>query len=81
MKTTVEIADALLQEAKRTAERRGVPLRALIEDGLRRVLKDARRTPPFRLRRATYRGQGLNAALRENDWDRIRALAYEGRGE
>lgn len=80
MKTTIEIADALLEEAKRSADRRGTTLRALVEEGLRRVLKADRRAPAFRLRRATFRGDGLSPALRDAEFDRLRALAYEGRG-
>jgi hypothetical protein len=38
MKTTVEIPDALLDEARRMAAREGVPVRALIEEGLRAVV-------------------------------------------
>lgn len=38
MKTTIEISDALLARAKRHARKVGKPLRALMEDGLRRVL-------------------------------------------
>ena len=38
MKTTVDIHDELLARAKRHARDTGRPLRALVEDGLRRVL-------------------------------------------
>jgi hypothetical protein len=40
MKTTIEIQDALLERAKRHARRLRRPLRALVEEGLRRVLED-----------------------------------------
>ena len=38
MKTTIEISDPLLREARKLAEREGVTLRALVERGLRRVV-------------------------------------------
>jgi len=58
MTTTIEIAGTLLTQARRTAERQGPTLRALIEDGLRRVLEEGRRGSSFRLQRATFRGRG-----------------------
>jgi len=38
MRTTVRLDDALLQRARREADRRGVTLTSLIEQGLERVL-------------------------------------------
>jgi len=38
MKTTVEISDSLLREARRLAAREGVTLRALVERGLHPIL-------------------------------------------
>jgi hypothetical protein len=38
VKTTIDIPDALLERAKRHARKSGRPLRAVVEDGLRRVL-------------------------------------------
>ena len=43
MKTTLDIHDELLLRAKRHAKETGRPLRALVEDGLRRVLTASRR--------------------------------------
>lgn len=39
MKTTIEIRDELMDRAKRLAKRTGQPVRALVEEGLRRVLE------------------------------------------
>jgi Arc/MetJ family transcription regulator len=81
MKTTIEIADALLAEARKVADREGTTLRALVEAGLRETLK-ARGdgSPPFHLRLVTFAGDGLQPGVAEGAWERIRALAYEGRG-
>ena len=80
MKTTVEIADALLEEARRLAESEGTTTRALIEEGLRHVVHERKGGPAFRLRKASFRGQGLRPEVGEGSWDRMRDLAYEGRG-
>jgi len=81
MKTTVDIPDPLLEEARRAAEREGTTLRALVEAGLRRVLAERRaKTTPFRLRDARFRGEGLQPGVVSGDWDAIRGEIYEGRG-
>ena len=79
MKTTVEIPDALFQEAKEFAESRGVPFRQVVEEGLRGVIQQGRQPRKrFRLRDGSFDGQGLQAAL---PWSDIRAAIYHGRGE
>jgi hypothetical protein len=80
MKITVEIADALLDEAKRVAAREGTTVPALIEQGLRRALAERRRGSRFRLRRASFRAKGLQPGVSELAWVRVRELVYEGRG-
>lgn len=81
MKTTIEIADSLLEEAKRAARQERTTLRALVEDGLRRVLGERRsRKKEFRLRKASFRGKGLQPDVGEGSWERIRDAIYEGRG-
>jgi len=81
MKTTIEIPDPLLAEAKRLAEERGTTLRALVEEGLRRSVDESRRrSKRFRLRPAAFGGSGLQPGVSEGSWERIRDLVYEGRG-
>ena len=81
MKTTIEIADALLTDARRVAAREGVTVRSLVEQGLRRVLAERQRgAPGFKLRKASFKGRGLQPGVRGASFDRLRELAYEGRG-
>jgi hypothetical protein len=80
MKTTVEISDPLLAAAKAACVREGTTVRALIEEGLRRLLAERRTRRNFRLRKASFKGTGLQPGMREGDWEQIRAMIYEGRG-
>jgi hypothetical protein len=80
MKTTVEISDPLLREARKVAAREGVTLRTLIERGLHRVVTESKPGTPFKLRRASFKGKGLQPGLQNASWEVIRDLAYEGRG-
>jgi hypothetical protein len=80
MKTTIEIADALLKDAKRVAIRDGTTLRVLIESGLRQELAARKGPAAFRLRKATVRGRGLHEDAKGLSWDQMRERAYTGRG-
>lgn len=80
VKTTIEIADALLEAARRRARERGTTLRAIVEEGLRAVLDKGDDERPFVLRDASVDGGGLQAGIREGGWERISALIYEGQG-
>ena len=57
MKTTIEISDALLSEAKEVAEREHTTLRALVEEGLRTVLAHTTKATPFKMRDARFKGR------------------------
>lgn len=81
MKTTIEIADSLLKEAKKRAARERTTVRALVESGLRQVLaQKMSRGGSFRLRDATFKGEGLAPGVGSESWERIREIVYEGRG-
>jgi hypothetical protein len=80
MKTTVNIPDSLFEDVRRLAHEEHTTIKDLVEEGLRRALHEHRRSKPFRLRRATFKGKGLQAPLAGASWERIREIAYEGRG-
>lgn len=77
MRTTVDVSDALLADAKREAARRGVPLRTLVEEGLRHELAAAEtRSTSFRLRDGSFHGRGMNPEFAYGGWDTIRDTIY-----
>ena len=80
MKTTVEIADGLLDEVRKVAAREGVTLRVMIERGLHRVIDESARSARFKLRDATFTGTGRQPEFREASWEQIRDAVYRGRG-
>ena len=81
MKTTIDIAEPLLQKAKLLAVERRTTLKALVEEGLTRVLgAEPRPRKRFRLRKCAFGGSGLQPGLSWGDWDTIRDLSYGTRG-
>ena len=80
MKTTIEISDTLLREVRKVAIREGVTLRSLVERGLRRIIDETKHVKPFKLRRAGFRGEGLQSDLHDASWDKVRDLVYQDRG-
>lgn len=80
MKTTVEIPDAVLKEARRVAAHEKTTVRALIVDGLRRVLAERKRKGTFRLRKASFKGDGLHPDLAGAPWEKVRDTIYQVRG-
>lgn len=81
MKTTIDVADALLEEARRVAARDHTTLRQLVHEGLRRVLEERRpRRHTFHLRQVEPGGGGFQPEFAGGDWARIRDEIYRGRG-
>jgi hypothetical protein len=80
MKTTIEIPDSLLEEAKKLATSERTTLKALVSEGLRRIVTERQQKETFKLRKASFRGRGLQPHLAGAAWEQLRELAYEGRG-
>lgn len=82
MKTTLDIADPLLAEAKKIAARDGDTLRSLVEQGLRKVVAERKaRAKPFKLKAVTAGTAGAPSPYEQLTWEEKRALMYEGHGE
>jgi hypothetical protein len=80
MKVTLDISAPLLREARRIAARDRTTLQTLVELGLRRVVAARKQKLKFRMRKASFKGQGMHPEAQSAGWDRLRELAYEGRG-
>ena len=76
MRTTLELSDVLAEQAKALAKKRGSSMKALIEEGLRKVVEEeARRERNFQLRDASVDGGGLAPGV-ELEWGTIRHFLY-----
>ena len=51
-----------------------------MEQAFRRVVNETKPDAPFKLRRASFEGKGLQAEARGASWSTLRDLVYEGRG-
>ena len=80
MKTTIEIAPAILERGKQLAREEHVTLRALVEEGLRKVIAEREQKPAFKLRRVPFTGGGFREEFETASWGHIRHAIYEGRG-
>ena len=80
MKTTIELSDDLAARAKEYAARRGITLRAVIEEGIRTTLQEKLKKPGFKLQDLRVKGQGLQPEFQDKSWLDIQVAAYEGRG-
>lgn len=77
MKTTIDIADDVLREAKKLASRENTTLKRLTEEGLRLVLQRRRAKPPVKISPVVFGGNGLRPGLPDDFVDNIRDWAYQ----
>ena len=70
MRTTLDINDRLLKDAKKRAADQGVPLRAVVEAALREHLAAPRKRAGYALRWRTEKGQ-LQPGVRLDDRDAL----------
>lgn len=72
MKTTIDLSDALFTTAKKVAIERQTSLRALVEEGLRRVLADSgtQAKPAFKLKDARVHGEEV-LMPNPQDWQQL----------
>lgn len=80
MKTTIELPEALFAQARRYANAHKMTMKALIEQGLRKVMAEKKNAPGFKLRDGSVAGKGLTPEFQNASWEQIREAIYEGRG-
>ena len=76
MKTTLNIQDELLIRAKQHAQRTGRTLRAVVEDGLRRVLSATDTHQPYILPDYSMGEAGDRDPLEAYSWQDLREIIY-----
>jgi len=76
MKTTIDIADALLAAAKQRARQERRTLRDIVEQGLRSVLSDRPAPNTERFQIQPFEGNGMFPGMVEGDWEAIREAIY-----
>ena len=80
MKTTVQIPDALLSKAQAIAAREKTTLKALVSEGLQKVLAERQKKKKFVLEDGSVDGSGLTPEFEGASWEKIREAIYEGHG-
>ena len=79
MKSTIELPDDLLARARQVAQREGLSMESLIEQGLQLVLRAHLQKPAAALHISPFLGDGLTPAFENANWDTIRDEVYGGR--
>ena len=76
MKTTIDIHDELLARAKRHARGAGVPLRAVVEEGLRRVLQAPQPAEAYRMPDLSVGDPNGDDPLEAYSWQDLSEVIY-----
>ena len=77
MKTTIEIADDLLERVKRRARRENKTVRQIVDEALRRQIDSTSDVKPFKYRPHIVKGKGLQAGIAEGNWEQLRDLIHK----
>lgn len=81
MKTTVDIADNIMERSRRLVHSEHVTFRELIEEGLLLAIQ-ARQKAQIgkKVLPVIVKGRGLSPEFRNASWSQIRQAAYQGHG-
>ena len=76
MRTTIELNDALARQVRALMAERNTTLRALVEEGLRRVVEESRSRARFELRDASAGEGGLAEGVDDASWETLSRFLY-----
>jgi len=76
VKTTLNLNDELLAGAKRLAKESGRPLRAVVEDGLRRVLRESTYRKGYTMPDCSVGDPSAEDPLEKLSWQDLRGEIY-----
>lgn len=76
VKTTIDISDELLRQAKKLGKETGRPLRSVVEEGLRSVLQANRQRPRYRLPDLSFGSEMSPDPLEKYSWHELRDIIY-----
>ena len=80
MRTTIDLSDQLLARVKTLMHKRKTTLRALVEEGLQRLVDEDRKQAPFKLRDASFKREaGFVEGVGPQDISRVLRELNEGR--
>lgn len=80
MKTTIELPDALFAQARRFADAHDMTMKAMVEEGLRKVMASSKPGKPFRLRDGSVNGNGMTPEFQAMTWEQKIDAIYGDRG-
>jgi hypothetical protein len=81
MKTTLNLPDPIMAQARQFADQQGLTLKEVFIRALQALMvQEKAAEKPYVMVDARVHGQGLNPEYANADWPTLRALIYEGHG-
>ena len=80
MKTTIDIADNIMDRSRQVARAEKTTFRDLVEEGLLLVIDRRTKAKKAKIEPVTVKGDGLTNLFVNAPWSQIRQAAYEGHG-
>lgn len=82
MKTTIDIANSLLDQAKQYGSKNKLTLKELVELSLKQYLDSAKKNgSSYSLPDRSFGEGGYQPGIEEGNWESLRAIIYQGRGD